>query len=173
MTSNVGADTIKRNARLGFAPIENARKEAEDYEDMSKNVMDQVRKMFRPEFLNRVDGTVIFRSLTQDEIKQIVDLEINKLRTRLIEHAITLDVTEAGRMWLATEGYDAEYGARPLRRLIQNAVEDELSEGILSGKFPVASTVTATTSEDGKKLLLVGESGETIETAATEQAPQA
>ena len=173
MTSNVGADVIKRNARLGFAPIENARREAEDYEDMSKNVMDQVRKMFRPEFLNRVDGTVIFRSLTQDEIKQIVDLEINKLRTRLIEHAITLDVTEAGRQWLATEGYDAEYGARPLRRLIQNAVEDELSEGILSGKFPVASTVTATASEDGKKLLLVGESGETIETAATEQAPQA
>jgi ATP-dependent Clp protease ATP-binding subunit ClpC len=171
MTSNVGADMINRQSRLGFASTTGGKKDEEDYSDMSKNVMDQVRKMFRPEFLNRVDGTIIFRSLTQEEIKQIVDLEINKLRTRLIEHAITLDVTEEGRKWLASEGYDAEYGARPLRRLIQNAVEDELSEGILSGKFPVASTVTATASEDGKKLLLVGETGETIEAAAaTEEA---
>lgn len=173
MTSNVGADMLNRQARLGFATTSGAKKEDEDYGDMSKNVMDQVRKMFRPEFLNRVDGTIIFRALSQDEIKQIVDLEINKLRTRLIEHAITLDVSESGRLWLATEGYDAEYGARPLRRLIQNAVEDELSEGILSGKFPVASTVTVTASEDGKKLLLVGESGELVEAAAAEKAPQA
>jgi ATP-dependent Clp protease ATP-binding subunit ClpC len=162
---------INRQARLGFATTTGGKKEDEDYGDMSKSVMDQVRKMFRPEFLNRVDGTIIFRSLSQEEIKQIVDLEINKLRTRLIEHAITLDVTDAGRQWLATEGYDAEYGARPLRRLIQNAVEDELSEGILSGKFPVASTVTATASEDGKKLLLVGEGGETVEAAAATEEP--
>src|SRR5690606_17843238 len=114
---------------------------------------------------------VIFRPLTQDEIKQIVDLEINKLRTRLIEHAISLDVTDEARVWLATEGYDSEYGARPLRRLIQNAVEDELSEGILAGKFPVASTVTVTTAEEGKKLVLLGEGGEAIEAAAIEEAP--
>jgi ATP-dependent Clp protease ATP-binding subunit ClpC len=168
MTSNVGADMIKRNSRLGFAPIDTTKKESEDYTDMSKNVMDQVRKMFRPEFLNRVDGTVIFRALTQDEIKNIVDLELSKLSSRLIEHAISLDVKEEARTWLATEGYDSEYGARPLRRLIVNAVEDELSEGILSGKFPVASTVTVTTDDDGKKLLLIGEDGESLETAEAE-----
>ncbi|MGJ3239564.1 MAG: ATP-dependent Clp protease ATP-binding subunit [Anaerolineae bacterium] len=168
MTSNVGADMIKRQARLGFAPIDLSKADEEDYGDMSKNVMDQVRRMFRPEFLNRVDGTVIFRALTQDEIKQIVDLELDKLRGRLIEHAITLDVTEEARTWLATEGYDSEYGARPLRRLIVSAVEDELSEGILSGKFPLASTVTVTVDEESKKLLLINEVGESIETAETE-----
>ncbi len=168
MTSNVGADVIKRQSRLGFAPIDTNKIDDENYTDMSKNVMDQVRKMFRPEFLNRVDGSIIFRALTQDEIKQIVDLEIDKLRSRLIEHAISLDVKEEARTWLATEGYDSEYGARPLRRLIVNAIEDELSEGILSGKFPIASTVTVTTDEDGKNLLLVGEDGEMVETAQSE-----
>ena len=168
MTSNVGADVIKRQSRLGFAPINTDKIDEEDYGDMSKNVMDQVRRMFRPEFLNRVDGSIIFRPLTQDEIKQIVDLEIDKLRARLIEHAITLDVKEDARTWLAEEGYDSEYGARPLRRLLVNAIEDELSEGILSGKFPIASTVTVTADEDGKKLLLINEEGESLETAEAE-----
>lgn len=168
MTSNVGADVIKRQSRLGFAPIDTNKIDEEDYSDMSKNVMDQVRKMFRPEFLNRVDASIIFRTLTQDEIKEIVDLEIDKLRSRLIEHAISLDVKEDARTWLATEGYDSEYGARPLRRLLVNAVEDELSEGILSGKFPIASTVTVTTDEDGKNLVLINEDGETLETAEPE-----
>lgn len=168
MTSNVGADMIKRQSRLGFAPIDTGKADEEDYSDMSKNVMDQVRRMFRPEFLNRVDGTVIFRALTQEEIKQIVDLELIKLSHRLIEHAISLDIKEEARTWLATEGYDSEYGARPLRRLIVNALEDELSEGILGGKFPVASTVTVTTDEAGEKLLLINEEGEALETAEAE-----
>lgn len=173
MTSNVGADMIKRQSRLGFAPIDTNKIDEEDYTDLSKNVMDQVRRMFRPEFLNRVDGSIIFRPLTQDEIKDIVDLELNKLRARLIEHAISLDVTPEAMTWLATEGYDSEYGARPLRRLIVSAIEDELSEGILGGKFPVASTVTVTTDEDEKNLLLMGEDGETVETAEAEEAPTA
>jgi ATP-dependent Clp protease ATP-binding subunit ClpC len=174
MTSNVGADMIRRGARLGFNTIlDVGKKGEEDYQDMSKNVMDQVRKMFRPEFLNRVDATIIFRSLTQDEIKSIVDLELDKLKARLIEHAITLDIRDEARAWLAKEGYDAEYGARPLRRLIQNVVEDELSEGILGGKFPIASTVVITTNEAGDKLLMLGESGDTVEAAQSEvEAPK-
>ncbi|MDQ7026812.1 MAG: ATP-dependent Clp protease ATP-binding subunit [Anaerolineae bacterium] len=169
MTSNVGADMIRRGSRLGFnLNLEANKKNEEDYQDMSKNVMDQVRKMFRPEFLNRVDATIIFRSLSQDEIKSIVDLELAKLKERLIEHAITLDVREEAREWIATEGYDAEYGARPLRRLIQNALEDELSEGILSGKFPTASTIIATTNEEGDKLLLESEAGDAVEVAESE-----
>jgi ATP-dependent Clp protease ATP-binding subunit ClpC len=135
---------------------------------MSKNVMDQVRKMFRPEFLNRVDATIIFRSLSREEIKSIVDLELQKVKGRLIEHAITLDITEEAREWLASEGYDAEYGARPLRRLIQNVVEDELSEGILGGQFPIASTVIVTTDEDSKKLLLKSQGGDAVEAAESE-----
>jgi ATP-dependent Clp protease ATP-binding subunit ClpC len=160
MTSNVGADMIQRGSRLGFnIQVEEEKEEDEKYADMSRNVMEKVRKTFRPEFLNRIDATVIFRSLTQDEIKQIVDLELEKVRERLVEHALILDVTEEARVWLAEEGYNPEYGARPLRRLIQTEIEDELSDGILSGKFPVASTVTVTTDDDDENLVLEGEEG--------------
>jgi ATP-dependent Clp protease ATP-binding subunit ClpC len=142
MTSNVGADAIKRGATLGFgAPSNEQVDEKRSYEDMKKHVNEQLRRTFRPEFLNRVDATIFFRALTREEIKQIVDLELNKVRERLIEHAITLDVTDAARGWLADKGYDPEFGARPLRRLIQNEVEDNLSDGILSGKFKLASIV--------------------------------
>ncbi len=149
MTSNVGADMIKRQSRLGFSLTDPSGADSEAYEDMSKNVMDQVRRMFRPEFLNRVDATIIFRALSQEEIKQIVDLELNKVRERLIEHAITLDVTEEARVWLANEGYDPEFGARPLRRLIQNEIEDRLSDGILAGEYQIASIIRVLTDDDG------------------------
>ncbi|XWX03098.1 ATP-dependent Clp protease ATP-binding subunit [Aggregatilineales bacterium SYSU G02658] len=154
MTSNVGADQIKRQASLGFRglPTDEQREAQSSYEEMTKNVMDQVRKMFRPEFLNRVDATIIFRSLTKDEIKQIVNLELDKVRERLIEHAITLEVTPEAMDWLADKGYDAEYGARPLRRLIQNEVEDALSDGILSGKFQLASEIRVTVENNELKL---------------------
>jgi ATP-dependent Clp protease ATP-binding subunit ClpC len=143
MTSNIGADAIKRGATLGFGglPRNEEQDEKRTYEDMKKHVTEQLRKAFRPEFLNRVDATVFFRALTREEIKQIVDLELNKVRERLIEHAITLDVTDTARGWLADKGYDPEFGARPLRRLIQNEIEDALSDGILSGKFKLASIV--------------------------------
>jgi ATP-dependent Clp protease ATP-binding subunit ClpA len=96
---------------------------------------------------------VVFRALTRDEIKQIVELEMHKVRERLIEHAITLEVTEEARGWIADKGYDPEYGARPLRRLIQNEVEDALSDGILSGKFRLGGIVRLTTDADSKLLL--------------------
>jgi len=142
MTSNVGADTIKRGVQLGFGlPVDEKADEKQHYDDMRKNVIEQLRRAFRPEFLNRVDAMIVFSALSKDEIKQIVDLEIKKVGERLIEHAITLEMTEAARNWLADHGYDPEYGARPLRRLIQNEVEDRLSDGILSGEFPLASIV--------------------------------
>lgn len=154
MTSNVGADTIKRNMQLGFdVPRESEKEEAFAYEEMKKNVIEQLRRAFRPEFLNRVDATVVFRSLTREEIKQIVDLELKKVSERLIEHAITLQVGESAREWIATRGYDPEYGARPLRRLIQNEIEDVLSDGILSGKFQLGSVVVVVVGEDGELLL--------------------
>ena len=142
MTSNIGAAVIKREEQLGFTtPQAGDETEEVDYKTLSRQVMDRLRKAFRPEFLNRVDAMVIFRSLTRVQIKSIVELELNKVRERLLEHAITLDATEEALDWLAEHGYSAEYGARPLRRLIQDRVEDILSDGILSGKFPLASVV--------------------------------
>ncbi len=150
MTSNVGAEMIKPNSSLGFNTQFDADRRAEDaYEDMSRNVTDQLNRIFRPEFLNRVDATIIFRSLTRGEIKHIVDLELNKVRERLLEHAITLEASEDGIEWLAENGYNPEFGARPLRRLIQNEVEDRLSDGILSGKFGLASIVRIDVDDDG------------------------
>ncbi len=154
MTSNIGADTIKRGASLGFnVPIDRTISDQESYDDLKKSVMEQLRRAFRPEFLNRVDASIVFRSLTPEEIKAIVDLELEKVGERLIEHAISLDITEEARTWLAEKGYDPEYGARPLRRLIQNEVEDRLSDGILSGQFSIGSTIRLTTSDDGELLL--------------------
>jgi len=154
MTSNVGADLIKRNSGLGFTtPLDGEKLDDEAYEDMSKNVIDQLRRMFRPEFLNRVDASIIFRSLSREEIKQIVDLELNKVRERLLEHAITLEVADEALSWLAENGYDAEFGARPLRRLIQQEVEDALSDGILSGDFSLASVIRAEVDDDDNIVL--------------------
>jgi ATP-dependent Clp protease ATP-binding subunit ClpC len=153
MTSNVGADLIKRSS-LGFELMYDEQKsDQHQYEDMKRNVTDKLRQTFRPEFLNRIDGTVVFRSLTREEIKHIVDLELRKVSERLLEHAMTLDLTEAGRDWLAMKGYDPEFGARPLRRLIQNEIEDALSDGILTGKFKLASEVRVGVGEDGELLL--------------------
>jgi ATP-dependent Clp protease ATP-binding subunit ClpC len=164
MTSNVGADTIKRNANLGFAlPRNEEVTEQHEYADMRKNVMEQLRRAFRPEFLNRVDASIVFRALTRNEIKEIVDLELEKVGERLIEHAISLDVTDDARGWLADKGYDPEYGARPLRRLIQNQVEDVLSDGILSSKFQLASVVRLRVGEDGELILEPAEEDEQLE----------
>ena len=161
MTSNVGADLIKKGTTLGFnTPRSEAIDDKQSYEDMRKNVTEQLRRMFRPEFLNRVDATVVFRALSRAEIKQIVDLELAKVKERLVEHAITLDITEEGREWLAEKGYDPEFGARPLRRLIQNEVEDELSDGILGGKFKVASMIRVTAKDGELVLETVEEEGE-------------
>jgi ATP-dependent Clp protease ATP-binding subunit ClpC len=165
MTSNIGADTIKRGTTLGFS-IPKGNEEVDEkhaYDDMRKNVTEQLRRAFRPEFLNRVDATVVFRALTKGEIKQIVDLELKKVQERLIEHAISLDMTEEARDWMAEKGYDPEYGARPLRRLIQNEIEDVLSDGILSGRFHIAGIVRVTTSPEGELLLEAVEEDEPME----------
>ncbi len=166
MTSNVGADTIKRNTSLGFdLQRDESISEQEAYVDMRRNVMEQLRRAFRPEFLNRVDATVVFRSLTRDEIRDIVELELDKVRERLLEHAMTLEASDEARSWLADHGYDPEFGARPLRRLIQNEVEDVLSDGILSGRFPLAGIVLADVDEDGHLTL------EAMEEEGEEAAP--
>jgi ATP-dependent Clp protease ATP-binding subunit ClpC len=142
LTSNVGADLINRQTSLGFnQSSDEARGEAENYERMKDKVMTELKRMFRPEFLNRVDGTMVFHALNREEIKQIVDLELDKVRERLVEQEVTLEVTEAAKDFLADEGYDPSFGARPLRRVIQSKIEDVLSEGILAGDFRLGDTV--------------------------------
>lgn len=136
MTSNVGAELIKRESKLGFNVKRDEQKAAEEqFAEVKEKLLSQLKRLFRPEFLNRVDATVVFRPLTKEQIGQIVTLELNKVQKRLGEHNITLEVTDEAKSYLSQKGYDPDYGARPLRRVIQNEVEDVLSDGLLSGRF--------------------------------------
>jgi len=141
MTSNVGAEMIKKGTTLGFGLPAGEGGAEQDYQEMRKNVMENLRRAFRPEFLNRVDATIVFRALTREEIAEIVDLEMKKVNERLAERAMSLTITDAARTYLAEKGYDPDYGARPLRRLITNLVEDKLSDVILAGNIKLGSTV--------------------------------
>ncbi|TMC60638.1 MAG: ATP-dependent Clp protease ATP-binding subunit [Chloroflexi bacterium] len=144
MTSNVGADLIKRESTLGFKMDKGTQQDDKvRYDKMKDKVLRELKELFRPEFLNRVDSIVVFSALSRDEIKQIVDLELNKLKPRLDEHQITLTIDDGARDLLAEKGYDPVFGARPLKRLIQQMVEDQLSEALLSGKIQHGDTVLA------------------------------
>jgi ATP-dependent Clp protease ATP-binding subunit ClpC len=157
MTSNVGADLIRRQTSLGFdLPTSEETVEHEEYDEMRKKLTEALKKVFRPEFLNRVDATMVFHALTKDEIRKIVDLELKKVSKRLEEHEIDLRATDAARNKLAEEGYDPEMGARPLRRVIQNKVEDKLSDALLAGKFESGDTVVVDLDEE-EIILRVGE----------------
>jgi len=136
MTSNVGADVIGRSTSLGFATKrDSAQDEREAYEEMKSKVLGELKRIFRPEFLNRIDGVMVFHALNQEQIKAIVDLEVEKVHERLSEHQLSLRLTDQAREYLAEKGYDPGFGARPLRRVIQAEVEDALSEGVLAGRF--------------------------------------
>ena len=149
MTSNVGAELIKRKTGLGF-DLPSADKQAErDYEDMRKKLMDQLKRTFRPEFLNRVDNIIVFHSLSREDIARIVELELAKLNDRVVEQGIELTFTQPAKELLAEEGYSEEYGARPLRRVIQRRVEDALSDAVLECRFSSDCTVVVGV-EDGE-----------------------
>ncbi|MFH1925232.1 MAG: ATP-dependent Clp protease ATP-binding subunit [Chloroflexota bacterium] len=142
MTSNVGAEMIRKGTVLGFTAGTNEAKTREQaYEKMKENLLNEMKKTFRPEFLNRVDGVVVFHSLTKEQIRQIVDLMLVSVTQQLQEKGITLEVTEVAKDFLGEKGYDEVYGARPLRRAIQDMVEDKLSEDLLRGKFQSGDTV--------------------------------
>ena len=149
MTSNLGSDLIKRETSLGFAAkTSDAQTDDSAYERMKDKVMDEVKRFFRPEFLNRIDSTVVFHQLTRDEIQEIVDLMMNQVRTELGEKEITLEITEAAKAHLGENGFDPVLGARPLRRLIQDEIEDSLSDEVLSRRL-VAGDVAMIDFEDG------------------------
>jgi len=145
MTSNVGTAQIRHQGPLGFQ----RNGSAGEREQLRKAVYDELRRTFRPEFLNRVDEIIIFESLNQEQIRQIVTLLINDLRKRIREQGVDLELTEAARDWLAKEGFDPEYGARPLRRAIQRQVENPLSRKLLQGGFSAGDTVIIDVGEGG------------------------
>lgn len=142
MTSNIGAQLIKKDSYLGFASHADEIKARQDsYERMKEKVLGELKKVFRPEFLNRIDGVVVFHSLDKDHIRKIVDLMLFTIVKHLSEKGIKLEISDEAKDLLGEKGYDQTYGARPLRRVIQNMLEDPLSEALLRGDFRSGDTV--------------------------------
>jgi ATP-dependent Clp protease ATP-binding subunit ClpC len=139
MTSNVGASMIASQSKLGFAVSDDVKKDK--YEKLKDTVMEEMKKAFRPEFLNRIDDIIVFAHLSKPEIRQIVDLMLQDLFKRLAERELSIEVTDDVKDFLAKDGYSEVYGARPLRRLIQKRIEDILAEEILTNKYSAGDTI--------------------------------
>ena len=155
MTSNVGSDLIKRDSNLGFSITHDEAQSHEDrYKRMKDKVLSELKNVFKPEFLNRIDSTVVFHSLTPEHIRQIVDLELSQVERRLALRAVTFDVTEAAKEWLGDKGYDQVFGARPLRRVIQDNIEDKISEMLLGGEFGTGDRLLIDRDPDGDGLTI-------------------
>jgi|LSQX01.1.fsa_nt_gb ATP-dependent Clp protease ATP-binding subunit ClpC len=144
MTSNVGASELKKQTTLGFQAVD----EEQTYEVMKEKVMTELKRTFRPEFLNRVDEVIVFPALSEAQLSEIVSLMLQDLRNRLAGFEIGLEVTEAAKAKLAKEGYDPTYGARPLRRVIQRLIEDEVSEQMLRGDFQANDIIHVDVKDD-------------------------
>jgi ATP-dependent Clp protease ATP-binding subunit ClpC len=144
MTSNVGAETIKKNSTLGFSPIS----DESSYEKMREKIMDEARRQFRPEFLNRLDDIIVFRSLTKPDLIRILDLEIAKVMERLKGKKLQLQLDEKAKDFLVNKGYDPTYGARPMRRSVERFLEDPLAEEILKGNLHEGEPVQVTVEND-------------------------
>jgi ATP-dependent Clp protease ATP-binding subunit ClpC len=142
MTSNIGAQLIKSNVSLGFTSHSDEEKDRQvEYEKMKDKVLGELKKQFRPEFLNRLDGSVVFHSLNKEQIRQIVDLQLNLVSKSLADKDMKLEVSGAAKDYLGEKGYDPTYGARPLRRVIQDEIEDKLSEAVLRSDFHEGDTI--------------------------------
>ena len=151
MTSNIGAELIMNRAGFGFG----RRDEEASYERMKAMLQKEIERHFRPEFLNRLDEVIVFKALTREDLRTIVDYELRRVRERLAEHGLTLDLTDEAKEFLIDEGYNPDFGARPLRRAISQHIEDPLSEDILRGLYKGKSriVVSTRTEEDGKRHL--------------------
>ncbi|MDQ2762567.1 MAG: ATP-dependent Clp protease ATP-binding subunit, partial [Pseudomonadota bacterium] len=147
MTSNVGAQLLNREAALGFKTVikdeDKLRRDERAHEEMIRKIDGELKQAFKPEFLNRIDARIVFHALREDQIRQIVDLLLRRVQNQLVEQEIVLETTDNGKAFLVEKGYDAAFGARPLRRAIQNHVEDPLAEGLLTGRFQPGDTVVA------------------------------
>ncbi len=149
MTSNIGSETLRKGTNLGFQSTS----EEMNYQQMKDKLMDELKRTFRPEFLNRVDEVIVFRALTKDELKQIVEIMLDKVKNRLKEHKLNFKSTSKVNDFLISKGYDQVYGARPLRRAIQKFIEDPLAEKILKGEISSEDTVEVTVENNELKFI--------------------
>ncbi|MBX6350454.1 MAG: ATP-dependent Clp protease ATP-binding subunit [Clostridia bacterium] len=156
MTSNVGADVIKRQTQLGFRVGEDER---DDYEAMKRKIMSEVRRTFRPEFLNRIDDIIVFHSLQKEHLKKIAELLLGRVAERLAEQGFHMRVTERAKEIVVDEGTDTEYGARPLRRAVTRLVEDPLAEEVLAGRFQRGDWIEVDADTDGRIVFRKAEPG--------------
>jgi len=156
MTSNVGSGLISQNATLGFGTSEREGPDSGHYREIKSRLTKELKRLFKPEFLNRVDEVVVFHELSRENIDEIVDIQLHQLNVRLEEQDITVQCTPEGREQLVVEGYDPQFGARPLRRAIQRNVEDALAEKMLEGVFGSGDLVLID-AEDGKIVLRAGD----------------
>jgi ATP-dependent Clp protease ATP-binding subunit ClpC len=150
MTSNAGVELIKRESAIGFTSRKDQTKaHKSNYEDMREKVMTEVKKTFRPEFLNRLDEIIVFHELTEEQLRQVVDLLAKDLQKRLSERKLGVEITEKAKSWLAKEGYDPVYGARPLRRALEKYVENPLSIKVLGGEFKEGDMIVVDAGDEG------------------------
>jgi ATP-dependent Clp protease ATP-binding subunit ClpC len=147
MTTNAGAEAIKNESAFGFQKQDTD----SNYESMQERVKEQIEKVFRPEFLNRMNEIIVFRHLTEDDLSDVIELELSKLRKRLTEKGLQLILTEDAKKLIIKRGSTLDYGARPLRRAIESNIEDPLSEEILKGEFDGKNCVTVDVKEVGDK----------------------
>ncbi len=144
MTTNAGAEAIKNETAFGFQKPDGDA----SYESMKSRVMDQIERVFRPEFLNRLDDTIIFRHLTKEDLKSVIDFELSKVRERLLERGLAIELTDEAKEFLVKKGSNLDYGARPLRRAIEQRIEDPLSEELLRGAFEGFDTILIDSHKD-------------------------
>jgi len=147
MTSNVGTRKLKKGGTMGFL----SDSDMEDYEAVKAKVIGAMKQLFNPEFVNRLDESIVFKSLEREDIENIVNIMMDRVNKRIAERNIHVKLTEAARQFLVEEGYDSEYGARPMRRTIQRYIEDPLSQLIIEGNSPEGE-LEADLDEDKKKL---------------------
>ncbi|MEZ0239854.1 MAG: ATP-dependent Clp protease ATP-binding subunit, partial [Chloroflexota bacterium] len=167
MTSNLGAKQLQTNSSLGFRPQADseAGQRESSYDLMKEKVQNELKNSFRPEFLNRIDATVVFRTLTQDEIRQIVDLMLQRVRDQLKGQGMGLEVTQDAKDHLIKLGWDPSFGARPLRRVIQNLIEDVLAEHLLLGRYEPGTTIVVDRDGDGGLVMSAQEHKTPVEVA--------
>jgi len=153
MTSNIGADLIKGGASFGFGK----RDQVQDYEKVKSTLMNEVEKFFRPEFINRLDEVIVFRALNKDDLYQIIDIELGKVRERLASKGMQIDLDIKAKDFLIDKGFNPDFGARPLRRAISTYIEDPLAESLLSGEYHAGQKLNVTHKEDAENLFFEAE----------------
>jgi len=165
MTSNIGADVIRKDSAIGFSLKGDASVERQQsYDRMKDKVLNEVKQFFRPEFLNRIDAQLVFHALSREHIRSIVDLMLATIGTQLVEKNMAIEVSDPAREWIGEKGYDETFGARPLRRVIQNEIEDRMSDLLLQGDIKDGDTILIGVGDD-QKLTVVAKEREQPEEA--------